>query len=158
MQKHCTSKLRIESFGSKESKKKFPHHLEDGGVSLIDEPLILMSSLPIESSAMNLARGRSIGIVSDRHASVMACLNFGGLPLPSFKQKHRGATQATQSQLYRQHNTARKNRIAMRVTWLPQPSCSLSSVKSSPQTDVNQRRPSLEMEGMKEKNSWFVTL
>jgi hypothetical protein len=60
----------------KKSKLKFPHHLEDGGVSLIDEPLILMSSLPIESSAMNLARGRSIGIVSDRHASVMACLNF----------------------------------------------------------------------------------
>jgi hypothetical protein len=96
VQKHCISKLRIESFGSKESKNKFPHHLEDGGVSLIDEPLILMSSLPIESSAMNLARGRSIGIVSDRHASVMACLSFGGVPLPSFQQNT--------EELHRQHN------------------------------------------------------
>lgn len=32
------------------------HHLEEGGVSLIDEPplITLMSSLSIESSAMNL--------------------------------------------------------------------------------------------------------
>ena len=91
MQKHCISKLRIESFGSKESKNKFPHHLEDGGVSLIDEPLILMSSLPIESSAMNLARGRNIGIVSDRHASVMACLSFAPAPavIPKTEELHR---------------------------------------------------------------------